>query len=260
MKRFLFSLVALAITSVCLAQDIIVKKDGSTIQAKVLNVTQYVVEYKIFGHQNGPTYTFSIMDLRCINYENGTTKMFHSPDGNSNTVTKETATQYSNDNNLLAIYSNLNKEKPKKIVTPEMLHKKGKRMKTFGYAVGGTLLVGGIVAIIVGASQDKYWSEDVYTYGSGENYIHHSKSYNNDRDIYFYVGYGAMAGGVAVGTPLILRGRSLQKKSREQVHAVSTISQDIHFGNGSSLNLGIDLLSSNFSFVKAPGIGVRYNF
>ena len=259
MKRFLFSLVALAITSVCLAQDIIVKKDGSTIQAKVLNVTQYVVEYKIFRHQNGPTYTFSITDLRCINYENGTTKMFHSPDGNSNTVTNETATQYSNDNNLLAIYSNLNKkqEKPKKIVTPEMLHKKGKRMKTFGYAVGGTLLVGGIVAIIVGASQDKYDYEKLY---ASDNYIHHYKYYNLDRNPYFYVGYGAMAGGVAVGAPLILRGRSLQKKSREQVHAVSAISQDIHFGNGSSLNLGIDLLSSNFSFVKAPGIGVRYNF
>ena len=259
MKRFLFSLVAFAITSVCLAQDIIVKKDGSTIQAKVLNVTQYVVEYKIFGHQNGPTYTFSITDLRCINYENGTTTMFHSPDGNSNTVTNETATQYSNDNDLLAIYSNLNKkkEKPKKIVTPEMLYKKGKRMKTFGYAVGGTLLVGGIVAIIVGASQDKYGHDHLDAYN---NSISHYKYYNSDRNTFFYIGYGAMAGGVAVGVPLILRGRSLQKKSREQVHAVSAISQDIHFGNGSSLNLGIDLLSSNFSFVKAPGIGVRYNF
>ena len=131
-------------------------------------------------------------------------------------------------------------------------------MKTFGYAVGGTLLVGGIVAIIVGASQDKYYDEVLYV--SGSNSICHYKSYNLDRNTYFYVGYGAMAGGVAVGVPLILRGRSLQKKNREQVHAVSAISQDIHFGNGSSLNLGIDLLSSNFSFVKAPGIGVRYNF
>lgn len=259
MKRFLFSLLVLAITSVCLAQDIIVKKDGSTIQAKVLNVTQYVVEYKSFGNPNGPTYTISIMDLRCINYENGTTKMFHSPDGNSNTVTKETATQYSDDNTLLAIYSNLNKKqaKPKKIVTPERLHKKGKRMKISGYAVGGTLLVGGIVSIIVGASQDKYWCEDLYVY---HNSITHYKKYDSIRDHYFYIGYGAMAGGVAVGVPLILRGRSLQKKSREQIHVVSAISQDIHFGNGSSLNLGIDLLSSNFSFVKAPGIGVRYNF
>ena len=118
-------------------------------------------------------------------------------------------------------------------------------------------MVGGIVAIIVGASQDKYVEEHLK---ASNNSISHYKYYNSDRSIYFYAGYGAMAGGVAVGVPLILRGRSLQKKSREQVHAVSAISQDIHFGNGSSLNLGIDLLSSNFSFVKAPGIGVRYNF
>lgn len=240
------------LTSLSFAQDIIVKKDGTTIQAKVIKVTKFDVEYKKFDNQNGPTYTISTKDLQCINYENGTKDTFVSPNYNPNIATNETATQYSNDKELYDIYKNLHK----KVVTPEMMYKKGKRMKIAGYTIGGTLIAAGIATVIAGLVQDKY-IEHLYVY---ENKISHYKNYDETRDNICYIGYGAIVAGAAVGVPLFLRGNSLQNKSRANVQAVSTISQNINLNNGSNLNLGIDLLSSNLSYVKTPGIGVRYNF
>ena len=53
------------------AQDVIVKKDGSTILSKVMEVNTADIKYKKFSNQNGPTYTIGITDVMAINYENG---------------------------------------------------------------------------------------------------------------------------------------------------------------------------------------------
>lgn len=252
MKRFILSLVAIVITSVCFAQDILVKKDGSTIKTKIIKVDKSVVEYKKYENPSGPTYTINTKDLQCINYENGTKDTFVSSNYNPNIVTNETATQFSNDQDLLNIYKNRNK----KVVTPEMIFKKGKRIKTAGYAVCGTLVAAGIVSIIIGMSKEKY-RENLW---AGNNEIIHNKSYDKDRNMYFYAGLSAMTVGAAVGIPLIMKGSSLQNKNRGQMQAVSAISQDINFSNGTCLNVGIDVLSNSLSYVKTPALGVRYNF
>lgn len=245
------------ITSVCFAQDIIVKKDGGTIQAKVIEVGKYELKYKKFDNQDGPTYTISTQELQSINYENGTKDSFVSPNYNPNIVTNETATQYSNDKELLALY----KSRTKKIVTPQMLYKKGKRLKIAGFTVGGTLVVGGIVSMIIGVAQKKYRGEDESLWVIDNNITHYQqKFYNHTKTTCMSVGLGTVAGGVIIGVPLILKGASLQKKNCEQVHSVSAISQDINFDNGSSLNFGIDMISGNHSYTQTPGIGLRYNF
>lgn len=254
MKRFLLFLAALVIAGVSYAQDVIVQKDGTTIQAKVLKVNQSEVEYKMFNNQNGPTYKISTTGLQSINYENGSKDSFVTPNYNPNIVTNETATQFSNDEKLLDIYKNRNK----KILTPEMLYKKGKHKKVAGYIVGSTLFAVGIASIIVGSKVEEY-EESLLVYGS-INEIRHSKIYNSDRDVYFYGGYVAMAGAVAIGVPLIVKGSSLQKKSREQIHSVSAVSQNINFDNGASLNIGVDVMSNDLSYEKTPGIGLRFNF
>ena len=53
------------------AQDVIVKKDGSTILSKVLEVNQNDIKYKKHSNKNGPTYTINKSDIISINYENG---------------------------------------------------------------------------------------------------------------------------------------------------------------------------------------------
>ena len=58
------------------AQDVIVKKDGSTILSKVLEVNQNDIKYKKYSNQNGPTYTISKAELMSINYEGGDKDVF----------------------------------------------------------------------------------------------------------------------------------------------------------------------------------------
>ena len=70
MKKTLFILLSLMATHLH-AQDVIIKKDDSTILAKVLEVDETNIKYKKYSNQSGPTYTISIANVRAINYQNG---------------------------------------------------------------------------------------------------------------------------------------------------------------------------------------------
>ncbi len=79
MKRLLFTaILALSFTTIY-AQDIIVKKDGSTIMSKVLEVQTDIIKYKKWSNQSGPTYSIKITDIFSINYKNGEKDVFNSP-------------------------------------------------------------------------------------------------------------------------------------------------------------------------------------
>lgn len=69
------------------AQDVIVKKDDSTILAKVLEVTETNIKYKKHSNQTGPTYTISIENVRAINYQNGEKEDYSSTNTNTATST-----------------------------------------------------------------------------------------------------------------------------------------------------------------------------
>lgn len=69
-KQIILTMLSLAALNVA-AQDVVVKKDGSTILAKVLEVSQDNIKYKKFSNQNGPTYTINLSDIISVNYENG---------------------------------------------------------------------------------------------------------------------------------------------------------------------------------------------
>lgn len=72
----------IALTAVCLAgshtsaQDLIVKKDGTVIQAKVTKVGTSEVEYKKWSNQDGPQYSIAVADVLAINYKNGEKETF----------------------------------------------------------------------------------------------------------------------------------------------------------------------------------------
>lgn len=53
------------------AQDVIVKKDGTTILSKVLEVNEENLKYKKFKNLQGPTYSVSLSEIMSVNYENG---------------------------------------------------------------------------------------------------------------------------------------------------------------------------------------------
>lgn len=71
MKKKLFvAFFALCVTHIS-AQDVIVKKDGSTILSKVIEVNNSDVKYKKHSNPKGPTYTIAKSKILAINYQNG---------------------------------------------------------------------------------------------------------------------------------------------------------------------------------------------
>ena len=75
-NQIVLTMLSLAALNVA-AQDVVVKKDGSTILAKVLEVNQDNIKYKKFSNQNGPTYTINLSDVMSVNYENGEKENFN---------------------------------------------------------------------------------------------------------------------------------------------------------------------------------------
>ena len=79
----LIALAALCVAgSYASAQDLIVKKDGSVIQAKVTKIGTSEVEYKKWSNQNGPQYSIAVADILAINYQNGEKETFENVGAN----------------------------------------------------------------------------------------------------------------------------------------------------------------------------------
>lgn len=115
MKRIAFTLLTLLTFGTAMAQDIIVKKDGTTITAKVTDIGSQEVKYKKWSNQNGPTYTVSVAELLAINYQNGEKDTFNAPApaptapaGYDNGEARELpVTAAMNNNDIIATYSDI---------------------------------------------------------------------------------------------------------------------------------------------------------
>ena len=78
MKKNIFTtLIILFTVTFCYSQDVITKKTGENIKAKILEVGLTEIKYKKFDNKNGPTYIISNSDVSMILYENGTKVMFN---------------------------------------------------------------------------------------------------------------------------------------------------------------------------------------
>lgn len=75
MKKYLLILLFLCSVKVS-AQDVIVKKDGSTILSKVTEIGISDVKYKKYSNLDGPLYTIRKVDILSVNYENGEKESF----------------------------------------------------------------------------------------------------------------------------------------------------------------------------------------
>lgn len=218
------------------------KKDGSTILAKVLKITETEVEYKDFNNQDGPTRVISIANLQAINYQNGQKETFSeqttNPAQKPDIVTNETATKFSNDQQLMQMY-NMGKLPS----SPEQMQKKAKRLKIAGWTVGGVLFVGGVVAL--GFMLDC----DTYSYYKDH---HHA--------IPLVIGFSSIAAGIATWSGCYFRARKLERRSRYSVQSASVFQQEFNVGNNDRLVVGLDMLKDNTMKNQALGMGLTYNF
>lgn len=99
MKKILSVLSCMLFCGTISAQDIILKKDASEIEAKVTKVGSSDIEYKKWDNPNGPTYTVPVGEVFIIKYENGKTDKIsgysvRSKSGHSRFVTDEAFPKY----------------------------------------------------------------------------------------------------------------------------------------------------------------------
>lgn len=76
MNRYLLLFFLLTASYSAFAQDIITKKDGTDIQAKILEVTTSEVKYKKFSNPDGPVFYIPKSDILIVRYENGENEIF----------------------------------------------------------------------------------------------------------------------------------------------------------------------------------------
>lgn len=135
-----FILFLLAIISLGLpAQDIITKRNGEEIQAKVLNINDTEINYIKWSNLNGPTYTIAKSDVFMIKYENGEKDVFGQI---SSTAAANTQQQAS------ATLGKQLKKNNLDFIKQEDLFKKGKRLKRGGTAwavIFGVGFLGGCI-------------------------------------------------------------------------------------------------------------------
>lgn len=77
MKKLLCTLGFMALCGMVSAQDIILTKNDTEIQAKVIKISKNEIEYKCWNNLEGPTYTIPTNEVFHIKYPNGTKDSFY---------------------------------------------------------------------------------------------------------------------------------------------------------------------------------------
>lgn len=91
MKRILlFAAFTLLSCVMAMAQDVITKKNGEDIKAKVLEVGTSEVRYKLFEEPNGATYSLKKNDILLITYESGRKEVYNERAGSDLYYTNKT--------------------------------------------------------------------------------------------------------------------------------------------------------------------------
>ena len=223
MKKVL--LLSMLLTATCtFAQDVIVKKDGSTILSKVIEIGTSEVKYKKFTNQKGPTYSIRKSDVRAINYENGEKETF----ADAVPTPDLQRLQFDKDNYINSyLFSQQNQ------ITKDRLLVSAKHWRTAGSTLGTIFMLGGIgLGLVLGSDDNK---------------------------TAFWIATGS---GIAVGALTAMTCGGIANKKEEEANAIvatNIIKQDFNLGN-SRLSTGIDLVNDKMHKEHALGLGLSVNF
>lgn len=222
MKQLLVLLLSLCSASV-FAQDVIVKKDGSTIVCRVVELNSSEIVYKKWSDLNGSSYVMDRSLASAINYENGKKVNLSEVENLYRPGNQNDGVQQYNDRALLAldgVYSR----------TP----KKAKQLRTWGLIGGVAIGIAG-GAIMLSAPSDEGYEEQMIAGG-------------------VVLGIGVIGG----ATLCIIAEK--KRKEAQYLQTQSLFHQNFQLSNGSILSAGIDMLHDNMSHQHNLGLGLRYNF
>ena len=223
MKQLLVFLLLLCAASVS-AQDVIVKKDGSTIVCRVVELTATEITYKKWSDLNGSNYVMERSAASAINYEDGKKVNLSEIDNQYLPGNQNDGVQQYNDKALLAMDA-ASKGDPLK---------KARKLKRTAWIGGGACVLGG--ALMIAMSQD--------------GAVHHNNL--------LIAGISTMAAGAIVGTYCFISANKIKKNYDIQNYTL--LHEDFKFANKSSLSAGLDLLRDNTLGQNTLGLGLRYNF
>ncbi|MBP5708534.1 MAG: hypothetical protein J6W61_02060 [Bacteroidales bacterium] len=156
MKRSILLFACLLYGCILSAQDVITKKDGTTIQALVTDIGESQISYKYYSNPEGPTYTMNFSDILVITYENGMQERFNSNNEASYSSPQGVMTYNSWSGKVTMGGTTLSNEMLAKYFSPEEYNEfqSGKATSTVGGVIGcigafvfgwniGTLVAGG---------------------------------------------------------------------------------------------------------------------
>lgn len=219
------------------AQDVIVKKDGTTVLCKIYEVNGTDIVYKKWSDLNGDKYIMDRSIVSVINYQDGRQDKLNEQTFNNYSpgIQQSGAAAY-NDNSLLSIdYARVN--------NPYL--KRAKRLRIIGWTAGSALLASGIIMMAVG--EHERVSES------------HGPGFFKER--VSAAGFGvAVAGVLTTGTCLIFA-NNIQKKA-DKMTVSSLMEYDFKLGNNSRLTAGIDVFQNQHlnKINYGLGLGLKLNF
>ena len=231
MKQLLVFLFLLCSTSM-FAQDVIVKKDGSHIECRVVEVNDSGVVYKKWSNLNGNNFEIDRADVSSVNYGDGKKMTFSETNNLYKPGNQNDGMQQYNDNALLAIDAASYRYDPAK---------QAKKHRFIGWVGGATLVAGGIILFAL-------YQSNIDTYGD-----------DYDDKWLLPVSIGCAGAGVAWTWGFL---SSAKRKTIEanRLRSSSIYHLDLPFSNASSLSIGADLLSDRAMGNNTLGLGLRYNF
>lgn len=224
MKRVLILTAILFTTINIFAQDIITKRNGEEIKAKVLTINNKEINYIKWSNQNGPTYTILKSDVFMIKYENGEREIFDVP------ITKP--------EQKIQINSNFTQQQMTQnnidFLKREDLLKRSRLYKGWGWGLSAVIFIGGTVGGILAGIGD--WS-------TGAS-----------------IGYGCGIGVLTVipMATLVVKGNKLENEA----YAIKVASLPIHthqIGN-ISIEPNVALMSCQITKSPSVGIGAKISF
>lgn len=223
MKHWLFLM--LFCCAVCVsAQDVIVKKDGSTVVCRVLEVKSSEVVYKLWAAQKGSNYIMDLSLVSSINYESGKKESFTKIAENKYSPYNQSNGERQINDNALLVMDMGSKVNPKK----------AKRLKIAGYSGAAITGIGTILVSIGG--------------------------YDGD-DPELVTGAFLMPAGAVIAIPCLWKGYKMSREYK-RIQNYALYRQDFKFKNGSSIRPSIDMLKytdKGFN-TQTIGMGLSYNF